>query len=205
MQRAGSSLTGEGKATAAAGRSWQARTVTLGDGRAATLRLMEPEDRERIIAFARSLPQDDQLFLRTDITQPENVDDWMRNIKEGATVTVLAEINDQVAGYASVHTDQARWTRTIGEIRMQVGRPFRGLGLGRVLAAEMFHAGQERGLRKMAAMMTPDQAGARAAFEKLGFQIEALLQSWVVDRNGRPRDLIIMSQTLDSGIKNAAA
>jgi RimJ/RimL family protein N-acetyltransferase len=60
-------------------------------------------------------------------------------------------------------------------------------------------------LRKMAAMMTPDQAGARAAFEKLGFQIEALLQGWVMDRNGRPRDLIIMSQTLDGGMKNVAA
>jgi L-amino acid N-acyltransferase YncA len=162
-------------------------------------------DREKIIAFARSLPQDDQLFLRTDITQPANVDDWMRNIEEGATVTVLAEVGDQVAGYASVHTDQTRWTRTIGEIRMQVGLSFRGLGLGRVLAAEIFRVGQKRGLRKMAAMMTPDQAGARAAFEKLGFQIEALLQGWVMDRNGRPRDLIIMSQMLDGGMKNVAA
>ncbi|HUN59757.1 MAG TPA: GNAT family N-acetyltransferase [Candidatus Binataceae bacterium] len=184
---------------------WPARTVTLSDGQLVALRLMGLADREKMITFARSLPKDDQLFLRTDITQPSNVDEWMRHIKEGATVTVLAEIGDKVVGYASVHTDQARWTRTIGEIRMQVGRPFRGLGLGRVLAAEIFRAGQERGLRKMAAMMTPDQAGARAAFEKLGFQIEALLQSWVVDQNGRPRDLIIMSQMLDSSMKNAAA
>jgi len=184
---------------------WPARTVTLSDGQLVALRLMGLADREKMITFARSLPKDDQLFLRTDITQPSNVDEWMRHIKEGATVTVLAEIGDKVVGYASVHTDQARWTRTIGEIRMQVGRPFRGLGLGRVLAAEIFRAGQERGLRKMAAMMTPDQAGARAAFEKLGFQIEALLQSWVVDQNGRPRDLIIMSQMLDTSMKNAAA
>jgi L-amino acid N-acyltransferase YncA len=205
MRRAGSTIAGAANAASAAGASWQARTVTLSDGQLVALRPMGLADREKIIAFARSLPQDDQLFLRTDITQPANVDDWMRNIKEGATVTVLAEIGDRVAGYASVHTDQARWTRTIGEIRMQVGLPFRGLGLGRVLAAEIFRVGQNRGLRKMAAMMTPDQAGARAAFEKLGFQIEALLQGWVMDRNGRPRDLIIMSQTLDSGMKNVAA
>jgi RimJ/RimL family protein N-acetyltransferase len=49
----------------------------------------------------------------------------------------------------------------------------------------------------MAAMMTPDQTGARAAFEKLGFQVEALLQDWVVDRDGRPRDLLIMSHDLE--------
>jgi L-amino acid N-acyltransferase YncA len=162
-------------------------------------------DREKMLAFARSLPPDDLLFLRTDITEPSNIDEWISNIREGATTTVLAEVGDKLAGYASVHTDQARWTRLIGEIRMQVGRSFRGLGLGRVLAAEIFRIGQERGLRKMAAMMTPDQAGARAAFEKLGFQIEALLQSWVVDRNGRSRDLVIMSQMVEGAVKNAAA
>ena len=147
-----------------------AKEITLSDGRAVSFRPMTVGDRDRIISFARSLPHNDLLFLRTDITQSSNVDDWMRHINEGATVTVLAEIGQQLAGYASVHTDQARWTRTIGEIRLQVGPRFRGLGLGRLLAAEIFSIGKERGLRKMAAMMTPDQAGARAAFEKLGFE-----------------------------------
>ena len=204
MKRVSSRAVSSGSGAVPAGPGL-AKTLTLGDGRVVGLRAMGLADRDKIIAFARLLPQDDLLFLRTDITESSNIDDWMRHIKEGATVTILAEIDEKLAGYASVHTDQARWTRTIGEIRMQVGRQFRGLGLGRVLAAEIFAIGKERGLRKMAAMMTPDQAGARAAFEKLGFQIEALLQSWVVDRNGRPRDLIIMSQMLDGAVNNAAA
>jgi hypothetical protein len=41
--------------------------------------------------------------------------------------------------------------------------------------------------------MTPEQASARAAFKELGFQVEATLQDWVVDRGGRSRDLLIMS------------
>jgi hypothetical protein len=45
----------------------------------------------------------------------------------------------------------------------------------------------------MAAMMTPEQTGARATFEELGFRMEASLQDWVVDRDGKSRDLIIMS------------
>jgi hypothetical protein len=45
----------------------------------------------------------------------------------------------------------------------------------------------------MAAMMTPDQKSARAAFEELGFRVEATLQDWVVDREGGSRDLVIMS------------
>ena len=40
--------------------------------------------------------------------------------------------------------------------------------------------------------MTPDQKGARATFERLGFRAEALLQDFVVDHSGRTRDLLVM-------------
>jgi L-amino acid N-acyltransferase YncA len=170
--------------------------LRLPDGRPVSLRLMGPADKDVILRFARALPEDDLLFLRTDITEPAVVDEWMRNVENGESVTVLAEISGQLAGYAALHTEQARWTRRVGEIRVQVGASYRGVGLGRALATEIFQLGQARGIKKMAAKMTPDQTGARAAFEKLGFQVEALLQDWVVDRDGRPRDLLIMSHDL---------
>ena len=44
--------------------------------------------------------------------------------------------------------------------------------------------------------MTPDQKGARATFERLGFQPEALLADFVVDREGKARDLLIMTHDL---------
>lgn len=177
--------------------SGYARELKLSDGRRVSLRLMEAADKQKVLRFAQSLPLDDLLFLRTDITEPALVDEWMRNLEKGATVTVLAEVDAELAGYASLHLDQARWTRRVGEIRLQVGVPYRGVGLGKQLAAQIFRLGQARGLKKMAAMMTPDQAGARAAFEKIGFSVEALLQDWVVDRKGRPRDLLIMSHDLE--------
>ena len=173
------------------------RELTISDGRRVTLRRMQPSDKGAVLKFARSLPQDDLLFLRTDITDPTIVDEWIANIERGATVTVLAQVDGELAGYASLHLEQAQWTRRVGEIRVQVGLAFRGAGLGRRLAARVFRIGEERGLKKMAAMMTPDQTGARTAFEKLGFSIEALLQDWVVDRNGRSRDLLIMSHDLE--------
>jgi L-amino acid N-acyltransferase YncA len=177
--------------------SGYARELKLSDGRRVSLRLMEAADKKRVLSFAQSLPPDDLLFLRTDITEPALVDEWIGNLEKGATVTVLAEVDGKLAGYASLHLEQALWTRRVGEIRVQVGVPYRGVGLGRQLAAQIFRLGQARGLKKMAAMMTPDQAGARAAFEKIGFSVEALLQDWVVDRKGRPRDLLIMSHDLE--------
>jgi len=169
------------------------REVNLRDGRKVSLRLMEAGDKQRILNFANLLPPNDLLFLRTDITDPGTIDEWVRSIEAGTTITVLAEMDSAVAGYASLHTDGARWTRLVGEVRVQVRVDYRGAGLGKRLVGEIFRLGQDFGLKKMAAMMTPDQAGARASFEELGFRIEATLRDWVVDREGGSRDLVIMS------------
>ena len=167
--------------------------VKLRDGRSATIRLMEPGDLDKIIEFAKSLPADDLLFLRTDITDRNVVKQWVDAIRNGHTITLLAEIDGEMAAYASVHLEQARWTRRVGEVRINTSPRFRGAGLGRRLAAEIFDLARSIGLKKITAQMTTDQTAARAAFEHLGFQVEAMLTDWVEDRRGRSRDLLIMT------------
>lgn len=173
------------------------KQVRLSDGVEATIRKMTPQDQDAIVKFAARLPEDDLLFLRTDITDKSVVKEWAENIKRGHTVTLVAEIQGEIAGYASVHLDQARWTRRVGELRLNVATRLRGHGLGKRLAAEIFQVAVSLGLRKLTAQMTPDQAAARAAFERLGFRVEALLSDWVEDRSGRTRDLLVMTHDLD--------
>ena len=168
------------------------REFSAGD-KTITLRLMRADDRDAILAFARSLPPDDLLFLRLDITRPEAVDEWVANVEAGRTHTVLAEVDGKMAGYASVHHDEALWTRHMGEIRVLVSSDFRQLGIGRRLVNEVFLIGKALGLQKLTVKMTPDQRGARVTFERLGFQLEALLADYVVDHEGKPRDMLIMS------------
>jgi RimJ/RimL family protein N-acetyltransferase len=167
--------------------------LKLHDGRSAVIRVMEPRDLDKIVEFAKDLPADDLLFLRTDITDRNQVKSWIDNIKAGHTITLLAEIDNELAAYASVHLDQARWTRRVGEIRVMTSSRFRGAGLGRRLVAEVFDLARSLGLKKITAQMTTEQTAARAAFEHLGFQVEAMLSDWVEDRRGRSRDLLIMT------------
>jgi len=171
------------------------RTVRLSDGTSVTLRLMTPQDRDVVLAFARSLPADDLLFLRTDITDPAVVDEWVENLENRRTVTVLAEggKGEGILGYGSLHYNEASWTRHMGEIRIQAGSGNRGKGLGRQLASAVFDIARSLGLQKITARMTPDQQGARSTFERLGFQMEALLADFVIDRDGRTRDMLIMA------------
>ena len=163
------------------------------NGTTLQLRLMTAQDRDALLAFGRSLPEQDLFFLRTDITQPEVLDEWLRHINSGTTVSVVAEANGQIAGYANLHYQEARWTRHLGEVRLQVSPAWRGKGLGKRLAGEVFKLAQKLGLRKLVARMASGQRGARGVFEHLGFEAEALLTDAVIDNEGRTQDLILMS------------
>jgi L-amino acid N-acyltransferase YncA len=173
------------------------KRIKLSDGTEVTIRRMEPQDQDEILAFAAKLPEEDLLFLRTDITDRQVVKLWADNVKHGNTVTLLAEVTGEVVAYASVHLEQARWTRRVGEIRVNGGQRFRGRGLGKRLTAEIFELAKALGLKKLCAMMTPDQVAARAAFERLGFRVEAILADWVEDRSGHVRDMLVMTHDLD--------
>ena len=159
-----------------------------------TFRLMTPEDAEAVTAFAKGLSPDDLTFLRTDITQPETIKAWMNYLRTGRTISVLAETPDKIiAGYASIHVNDAQWMRHVGELRVLVGSDFRGIGLGKRLTNEAFSMAKDIGLKKITAQMSTDQRSARQVFEHLGFRPEALLADHVMTRDGQTHDLLIMS------------
>ena len=169
------------------------RTVTLNDGRQVTLRLMAPADGYRLHAFARSLPEEDLQFLRVDITKMLVVMLWGQKIKAGSTVTVLAEKDREVVGYASVHNDQVSWQRHLGELRIQIGPAWRGHGLGSALGREIFAIAPDMGIEKIVAHMTPNQKQAIALVKRHGFRHEAVLHDFVIGRDGRKNDLVVMT------------
>ena len=174
------------------------------DGVRLTFRLMEPSDRDAILDFARALPNDDLIFLRTDITEPKTVDAWISYIKSGRTISIVAQSEDgKLAGYASIHLNEALWTRHVGELRVLVGRDYRGVGLGKRLTNEAFAIAKDLGLKKITAQMPTDQRGARQVFERLGFRPEALLADHVMSRDGHTHDLLIMSYDV-AGFSNEA-
>ncbi len=171
----------------------------LRDGTAVVFRLLAPADRDAMLSFAQALDEEDLLFLREDITAPEVMDAWLAEVVGGAevasgeTFTVLAEVGGIIAGYSSLHTEPARWTRRVGEIRVNVHPDYRGTGVGGALAGEIRHVAPALGVYKLSAQMPVDQMTARVVFERLGFIYQAILPGWVTDRDGNARDLVIMA------------
>ena len=169
------------------------RETDLGDKRKVTLRLMEPSDRDRIVEFARALPPDDLLFLRKDITNPAVVDGWVRDLKAGLVQTVLAEADGELVGYGSLWLEETLWGRHMGEIRALVRPDYRGAGLGYKLVSDVFAIARYLGVNKIIARVTRAQERTRARLERIGFRQGAVLHDFVLDRDGKPHDLIVMS------------
>ena len=154
-------------------------------GETLTIRRFGDEQQDAMIAFARTLPEQDLLFLERDITRPAEVAQWVAEIAHGNLTTILACRDDAIVGYASFDRGGASWTRHVAELRIVVAKSARCLGIGRVLLELVFEMALQQGVTKLVARMTPSQAGARNLFEQLGFEEEAVL-SRTCARRERP-------------------
>ena len=178
---------------------WYPRRETFG-AHDVLFKLMRPQDEhsveQALLKFTQCLPASDLVFLRVDITQPDVIHEWMENIVSGRTLTVLAEIGGAVIGYGNLHLSQMQWTRHIGEIRILVDAKLRGQGIGEYLVNDLMKLAKENGLLRVVAHIGSEQPRVRAMFERLGFHAEALLTDWLMDRNLKKHDLVIMSHEI---------
>lgn len=171
------------------------RTVSVNDA-PITIRLMDGSDAEAVLAFARDLPPHDLLFLQRDIRNPRVVAAWIEQIERGLIRSLLAIGPDGVIGCAAIVRDELSWSPHVAEIRILIAPDARGGGLGRALAQDSLAFTQSLGVEKVFVRMTPDQQGAIAVFEDMGFRGEALLRDHVRDAEGQAHDIAILALDL---------
>jgi RimJ/RimL family protein N-acetyltransferase len=175
------------------------RKIALKQRRSVQARPMGYEDADALHAFFLTIPEEDLLFLRRDVTNRDVIESWALDVAVGQTFTLLAERDGRIVGEASIHRNRAPWSTHVGEIRVVVDAEHRRLGLGSALVQAIFLEALERGIEKIVAEMTPDQKGAITVFQRLGFRIEGLMQDHVRDRMGTKRDLVVMAHEVERG------
>ncbi|MDB5677247.1 GNAT family N-acetyltransferase [Sphingomonas bacterium] len=157
------------------------------------IRRFRPEDRDKVIAFAATLPEHDLLFLSRDVREPRVVAAWLKAIEEGEIDSLIAEDKGAIVATAALVHDPLGWSAHVGEVRLLVAPGRRGSGLGSDLLQGIFMIARERGLAKLTARMTVDQTGSIALFEGVGFRAEAMLKDHVRGTDGQSHDLTILS------------
>ncbi|RLA44577.1 MAG: GNAT family N-acetyltransferase [Gammaproteobacteria bacterium] len=173
------------------------KEVELRNGNA-SLHLMSAQDSSDMLAFAKTLPAHDLLFLRRDILQPKVVESWVKKIETGANITIIAAIDGNIVGYGTLSQGDIDWSRHVAELRIMVGPNCRETGIGRTIVRELFRLALVKNIEKIYARMTLDQTGARKLFQELGFRPEALLENEVKDREGKVHDVLSMAVDVET-------
>lgn len=167
--------------------------VPLRDGRSVTIRPMDASHGTALLEFFRALPEEDRLFLREDVTKPEVVQRYVRDLDDSTVLPLLAEHEGRIVGDATLHRSTHGWSTHVAKIRVVVSRDFQRNGLGTALARQLVKLAVNLGLDKMVAEVVDNQVGAKRAFERLGFRQEAVLKGHVKDTHGTRRDLVILA------------
>ena len=170
-----------------------AKELKLRNGETAVIRRLTVADGKALQAFFRSLPADDRLFLRDDVTQDAWLERFIRQVDNETLVALVAEHGGDIVGHATLQRALHGWTRHVAEIRVVVARESQRKGLGTALAKAITKLAVSLGLEKMVAHVVENQVGAIKAFERLGFQKEAVLKNHVKDLRGMKRDLVVLS------------
>ena len=174
-----------------------AKTVALSDGREVVIRDMHPDDCERSFEFFAALPEDDRRYLRVDVTRREIVEVRTRDLDTGRVVRVVAVEGNAIVADGALELAGHGWGDNIAEIRIIVARSHQRLGLGTLLARELYFIAAERKVDRIVVRMMRPQRGARQIFKRLGFKDEFLIPEHVRDQDGRWQDLIIMRCNLE--------
>ncbi len=169
------------------------RNLTLHDERNVELAFLEVADYRELIEFYRSLPEQDRLVLKDDVTTQEWADRFLRKVAAAEVVSVVAKEGRKVVGEGSIYHGLHGWTKHVCEIRLTTARSHRRQGLGLAMASALVKVATDLGIEKILVNMMENQLGTRRTFEKLGFQQEAVLHRHVKDISGIKRDLIVMA------------
>jgi len=173
------------------------REVTLKDGGKLTVRPLVREDRELLLQFSASLPEEERIYLRDDFVNPEVIhsEDW--DPSSGDTISIVATDGGVIAGTARLQRYPYPWNRHMGNIRVTVSPGYRGNGLARILLGEVFSRTLPTGIEKVIAEVVAGQEDARISLTRLGFDMDTALKDYHLDPRGNKHDVFIMSNDLN--------
>lgn len=169
------------------------KEVTLKGGDRFILRPLEEPDLEPLVEYFRSLPPEDRMYLRADVTKRENILHRFGDINYDKVYPLIALLSEQIVAIGTLFRAEFGWMRNLGEIRVVVHPDYQRKGLCTVLTREIFFYALTTDLYKIQAEMMENQVAAINAFERLGFKKETVLRKHVTDLEGNRCNLVIMS------------
>jgi RimJ/RimL family protein N-acetyltransferase len=175
------------------------KEIMTKDGTPILLRPLAPEDEQRLADFFSRIPEDERWFLREDLADPDIISRWIRNLDYNRIVAMVAVRQDDGTIIANVrlHRRPADCLRHVAHLRIMVDPAYRQQRIGTWMLLDTIKLAMDIGIEILVAEFVAGvEEAARNAAYKLDFFQQAVLKEYVKDRQGKYRDLIIMTKTL---------
>ncbi len=182
------------------------KRFALDRGRKVVLRGADARDLDKLLAFINGLANEkrrdkrSQLFTGFDskVTRKREAE-WLQgllaNIRQGETVSVLAEVEGEIVGNGEITRGPYKETKHLGHLGLTIRGAYRGLGIGREMVRTLLLQARRQGLKMVHVEFLSTNRSAVRVYKKAGFTKVGAIPG-KVRRNGKFIDSIIMARAL---------
>ena len=168
------------------------KDIKLKDGSKCKLRPLRKDDEKEFHTFFQAVPESERMFIKHRVADPAVIRDWCQKIDLGRNLPLLAVMDGQIVGDATLHQQLGGWKRHIGRVSVLVLPHYRGRGLARALIGEIVGIARNLGLEKVEAEFIGGQEAAIKMFALLGFSNLVRLPDYVKDMQAISHDYVLM-------------
>ena len=166
------------------------------------IREAEPGDAVELVTFLNRVSLetdftslDKEGILLTDTEMELFLDKQARSENQ---ITLLALLNDEIAGLVNITADQRKRVRHIGDLFIVVGKKYWNNGLGNLLLEEVIEWVQASGiLRRLQLTVQTRNQAAVYLYQKHGFVIEGRQERGAYIEEGEFVDVYLMGRLID--------
>lgn len=181
------------------------KKVTLKDGCKCTLRPLKKEDEKAFHEFFQAIPESERMFIKHRVTDTAVIHDWCQHIDYGRNLPLVAVVDGQIVGDATLHQQLGGWKRHVGRVSVLVHPKHRGRGLGRLLVEEIVDIARNVGLERAEAEFLGEQEAGMKLYAMVGFSHLFKLEDHVKDMQAVNHDYVLMALNLKTDEEYASA
>ena len=166
------------------------------------IREAEPSDAAELVTFLNRVSVETDFtsldrngILMTDTEMELFLDKQAHSENQ---ITLLALLNDEIAGLVNITADQRKRVRHIGDLFIVIGKKYWNNGLGSLLIEEAIEWAQASGIlrRLQLTVQTRNQAAVHL-YQKHGFVIEGRQDRGAYIKEGKFIDVYLMGKLID--------
>jgi len=170
--------------------------ATLRDGSPCSIRLMTADDEASFRSFHTAIPEEGQLFIRSEIKDGSLFGRWMEDGENTEFLPLLAFVDGSLAAMGTLHLRPGGWKRHIGEVFFLIHPEFRGIGIVDCVMEEIIESARHCGLRRLESELNDERVSAIEAMSTAGFEELVRLPGYVLDMRAQSQDYVLMGKEL---------